>query len=99
MTKPLAFPYNGKIGEHTRDFIKKCLTVDEKNRIGWKELFEHPLVEERSTGRQVEPPKVEKSAVEIMKRIQESAARKNVDVRAILQQKNIDKMDESNNGG
>lgn len=28
MTKPLSFPYNGKIGENTKDFIKKCLTVD-----------------------------------------------------------------------
>jgi calcium-dependent protein kinase len=28
MTRPLAFPYNSKIGEHTKDFIKKCLVVD-----------------------------------------------------------------------
>lgn len=26
--QPLAFPYNGKIGENTKDFIKRCLVVE-----------------------------------------------------------------------
>ena len=33
--KPLAFPYNAKIGENTKDFIKRCLVVDEAKRITW----------------------------------------------------------------
>lgn len=39
MNKPLSFPYNGKIGQHTKDFIKRCLVINEERRIGWKELF------------------------------------------------------------
>jgi calcium-dependent protein kinase len=39
MNKPLSFPYNGKIGQNTKDFIKKCLVINEEKRIGWKELF------------------------------------------------------------
>jgi serine/threonine protein kinase len=36
LNKPLSFPYNGKIGEHTKDLIKKCLVIKEDKRIGWK---------------------------------------------------------------
>lgn len=93
LTRPVAFPYNGKIGENTKDFIKKCLVLDEKNRMSWKELFQHPLVQDKNKGEPVKPPEVHHSAVEIMKRIQESASRKQINIKDILAQKKIDKMD------
>lgn len=95
MTRPLAFPYNGKIGEHTKDFIRKCLVIDEKYRLSWKELFEHPLVQDKNTGTLVAPLDVHESVVKIMKRIQESAARKHINVKEILVTNKIEKMDES----
>lgn len=33
--KPLAFPYDAKIGKNTYDFIKRSLQVNEKNRLSW----------------------------------------------------------------
>jgi indole-3-glycerol phosphate synthase len=31
----LRFPYNKPIGNLTKDFIKKCLQIEEAKRIGW----------------------------------------------------------------
>jgi calcium-dependent protein kinase len=93
--KPLAFPYNGKIGENTKDFIKKCLVVDESKRINWKEIFQHPLIAEKDSGSLVPQMKVEINIVEIMKRIQTSAAKKHIDMAEILHKKKITDMDYS----
>jgi len=35
-TKPIAFPYDTRIGRNTFDFLKKCLQVDENKRISWE---------------------------------------------------------------
>lgn len=91
--KPLAFPFNGKLGENTKDFIRKCLVVDEDKRISWKDIFQHPLIADKDMGPPVEPVKVEKSAAEIMKRIQLSAEKKGINLAEVLKKKNIDSMD------
>lgn len=91
--KPLAFPFNGKLGESTKDFIRKCLVVDEDKRMSWKELFQHPLVAEKDAGPPVVPVQVEKSAAEIMKRIQTSAEKKSINIAEVLRKKNINEMD------
>jgi calcium-dependent protein kinase len=70
MNTPLSFPYNGKIGQYTKDFIKKCLIINEERRIGWKELFEHPLVSNNDAGTPTHNIKVDKTGVEILRRIQ-----------------------------
>ncbi len=33
-----------QISKECRDFIEKCLTVDPKKRIKWKEVYEHQLM-------------------------------------------------------
>lgn len=33
--RPLSFPFDAKIGENTKDFLKRTLVVDEGRRIGW----------------------------------------------------------------
>lgn len=96
MRKPLAFPFNGKIGENTKDFIRKCLVVDEDKRIGWKEIFAHPLIADKDSGIPVVAVQVEKSAAEIMKRIQASAEKKSIQLAEVLKKKNITDMDLSN---
>ena len=50
LNRALAFPYNAKIGENTKDFVKKCLVVDEGKRIGWEEIFKHPLIKDKDVG-------------------------------------------------
>jgi len=43
-TTPLRFPYDKPVSENTKDFIRKCLKVDETDRIGWDEIFKHPIL-------------------------------------------------------
>ena len=31
------------LSEEAKDFIKRCLVVDPKGRIDWKDIYEHPL--------------------------------------------------------
>ena len=38
-TKPLLFPYDKPISNNTRDFIRKCLQVEEVSRISWEDIF------------------------------------------------------------
>lgn len=42
-TKPLKFPPNPVICEPLKDVLKKMLAPDSKRRIGWNELFNHPI--------------------------------------------------------
>lgn len=42
---PLRFPYDKPIGKNTKDFITRCLTLNEKSRISWEEVFVHPILE------------------------------------------------------
>lgn len=32
------------ISDKARDFIQRCLTIDPKARISWKEVYSHPLI-------------------------------------------------------
>jgi serine/threonine-protein kinase ULK/ATG1 len=34
--RPLAFPFDVKVGNETKDFIKKALVVDEQKRLSWQ---------------------------------------------------------------
>lgn len=36
---PLKFPYDVKISEQSKDFIKKCLAFNEKDRFSWDQIF------------------------------------------------------------
>lgn len=43
-TCPLRFPYDKPIGANTKDFITRCLTANENQRISWEEVFKHPIL-------------------------------------------------------
>ena len=34
--KPLKFPYDAQIGEHTKNFIQRSLIIDEEKRMSWQ---------------------------------------------------------------
>lgn len=40
----LRFPYGATVSSELKDFLQRCLTVDEEQRIGWSELFHHPFL-------------------------------------------------------
>lgn len=31
----------------SKDFINKCLTIDPKKRISWKQIYDHPLFDQK----------------------------------------------------
>ena len=33
-----------ELSPNAREFIERCLTVDPKVRISWREVYEHPLI-------------------------------------------------------
>ena len=44
MTRPI--PFNTKISDQSKDFIKRCLKIKEEERMSWEEAFSHPLMDE-----------------------------------------------------
>ncbi|CAD8202053.1 unnamed protein product [Paramecium octaurelia] len=44
-TKPLQFPYEIEISANVKDFIKRCLKIEEQNRMSWTELLKHPMLQ------------------------------------------------------
>jgi serine/threonine protein kinase len=40
---PVRFPAEVKISEESKDFIKRCLAVDEAKRLSWEEVMKHPI--------------------------------------------------------
>lgn len=45
-TYPLTFQDNKQvISDLSKDFIRNALRLEEPDRMGWDEIYEHPLVE------------------------------------------------------
>lgn len=40
----ISFPYKQEISESTKNFLRKCLTIDENERIGWDEIYKIDLL-------------------------------------------------------
>jgi len=40
----LSFPDLPKVSEETKELIRKMLYIEEDKRIGWPEMFKHPLI-------------------------------------------------------
>jgi calcium-dependent protein kinase len=53
LTRPLSFPYNAKIGTHTKDFLLRSIVVNEEKRMGWGEVFSHPLIANKLSGEMI----------------------------------------------
>ncbi len=68
---PLKFPYNAKIGANTKDFISKSLVVQEDWRMGWPDVFQHPLVKNKNIGQEAPKVEVDDYVKRILLRIQE----------------------------
>eukprot|EP00828_Plagiopyla_frontata_P015023 TRINITY_DN1954_c0_g1_i5.p1 TRINITY_DN1954_c0_g1~~TRINITY_DN1954_c0_g1_i5.p1 ORF type:complete len:573 (-),score=107.27 TRINITY_DN1954_c0_g1_i5:71-1789(-) len=43
MKVPVRFQEGVNISKESKDFIKRCLQVEEKERISWDEIFNHPI--------------------------------------------------------
>jgi serine/threonine-protein kinase ULK2 len=43
------------ISEDAKDFIKRCLVIDPKDRIDWNEIYKHPLIASSNSFVMMEP--------------------------------------------
>ncbi|EGR31480.1 protein kinase domain protein [Ichthyophthirius multifiliis] len=81
---PLKFPYDKQIGQNTRDFIVKCLTLNEKDRINWDDIFSHPILQ-LQTGQQTKPAvQLDQKAQLIIRSMQYMVQNKNVNLDEIF---------------
>lgn len=54
--------------------------IDEGKRIGWEEIFKHPLIKDKDVGEQVKPVDLPIEIVDILRKVQEQAKKKDVDI-------------------
>ncbi|CAD8203213.1 unnamed protein product [Paramecium pentaurelia] len=45
---PIRFPVEKTVSDLYKNFIRQCLKIDEKQRLNWSELFEHPYFDSRA---------------------------------------------------
>ena len=68
--RPFTFPYDAQIGQNTKDFLKKSLTVEEDRRMGWQEVFSHPLIAAKQAGNSTERVEVDDYVRRIYQKLQ-----------------------------
>lgn len=90
--RPLTFPYDAKIGANTKDFIIRSLVVDEERRIGWKEVFAHPLIKHKETGQDITPVKISEYLKKILAKLQADIKKKSLNLRNLMDKYKTDKM-------
>jgi serine/threonine protein kinase len=42
--KPLSFDQESPISDDSRDFLIKCLQMDDNKRLDWEQVFKHKLI-------------------------------------------------------
>ena len=85
---PLSFPYDTVIGEKLKDFIQRCLVLDEHKRMSWEKAAEHPLVLEGKLGNPFPVFQLEKNqniAVGYLLKLQGESRRKSKSVKRIIE--------------
>ena len=40
--------FSKDVSDMSKDFIMKCLEINEEDRIGWDQAFEHKLIQEQT---------------------------------------------------
>lgn len=94
MKMPVKFPYNVQISDISKEFIKGCLQLEEKNRFSWEEVLSHPIYQK---GGEPVPNIIKKKntvvldqkSIKILTELQEIISKHNVDIEKVF--KNFDK--------
>ncbi|KRX07671.1 Protein kinase-like domain [Pseudocohnilembus persalinus] len=98
---PLRFPYDKPISANTKDFIKQCLQVDESQRIGWDQIFKHPLIQNhlsksnnfKNSNNSKEQPQqqLDEKSKKALKKVQDIVQYYKIDIQDIFQHFDTDK--------
>ncbi|KAM3146326.1 hypothetical protein pb186bvf_001671 [Paramecium bursaria] len=90
MTTPLRFPYDKKISEQYKDFLKKCLVVDESQRIGWDKVFDHPVLIVSDRSRQYDQQVFDTKIRRILADIQKVSQARGINIPRMFKQVDTD---------
>jgi calcium-dependent protein kinase len=94
LRQPLQFPYNVNISEVSKNFLRGCLQVEEKNRLSWEQIFAHEIYK----GVGAPAPQIIKKkptlefdhqSLNILRELQDIVKKHNVDLDKVF--KNFDK--------
>lgn len=89
--QPLKFPFEKPVSEQYKDFIRKCLTIDEEKRVGWKEVFQHPVLIINQQERKYDQKAIDEESKKILANIQKIVQARGLDVYQQFQQFDVDK--------
>ena len=90
--KPLQFPFNVNVSELSKNFLRGCLQVEEKNRLSWEQVLSHeiyqaaggsPVIKKKAT------IQFDQQSLTILKELQDIVKKHNVDLDKVF--KNFDK--------
>ncbi|KAL4439078.1 hypothetical protein ABPG74_008853 [Tetrahymena malaccensis] len=90
-TTPLRFPYDKPIGKDTKDFIQRCLVIDENKRMSWDEIFKHPILVDGGGEIQNPQVKIDERTKKILRSMQEIVQSHNLNVNHIFDKFDKDK--------
>ena len=89
LNEPLRFPHNISITDDSKDFIKKCVTNDEKERLSWEDCFKHSIMTEVDLNK-FQPRRTttanvyDNQAIEIIKNLQKVIKEKNISLEKLF---------------
>ncbi|EGR32326.1 protein kinase domain protein [Ichthyophthirius multifiliis] len=89
-TSPLRFPYDKPIGIQTKNFLVRCLTIDEKKRIGWDEIFQHSILKMESGKVEVPEVVLDMKSKLILRSMQKIVQMNNLNINNIFNKYDVD---------
>ncbi|CAD8210364.1 unnamed protein product [Paramecium pentaurelia] len=89
---PLRFPIDKAVSEQYKNFVRLCLKIDENQRIGWKDLFEHSLLDTRQlTQKTFKIIQIDDETKQILRNIQYIAQTRQLKIQEQFNKYDIDK--------
>lgn len=73
-----------KLSQHTKDFLKKALQYEERDRLSWDEVFSHPIFRGMFEYLRKDKQEIEDKLKMLMTALRQEITRKNIDIRLLL---------------
>ena len=86
---PLKFPY--EVSKTTKDFISRCMAIDENNRFSWDELLRHEIFNGYFVKKQQQNKQFENKYKNIMNNIRQQVKTDEIDLESKFQELGVGK--------
>lgn len=82
--QPLKFPKEPEISENARNFIQGCLKLEEADRFGWIEVYNHPLLAGTFKEFISKHDRLERKAKEVINQMRVAIHSQNLDLETVF---------------